>query len=77
MNVIQEITSQTSAGTSATAESIGHLSEMASDLRDYVAGFKQPEEMSLTVSGTGEMPAVGRRRTSKNKIKTLDVSGEL
>jgi twitching motility protein PilJ len=42
MNVIQEITSQTSAGTSATAESIGHLAEMASQLRASVSGFKLP-----------------------------------
>jgi len=46
MNVIQEITSQTSAGTSATAQSIGTLAEMALDLRESVAGFKLPEELS-------------------------------
>ncbi|UTA48232.1 methyl-accepting chemotaxis protein [Simiduia sp. 21SJ11W-1] len=45
MNVIQEITSQTSAGTSATAQSIGTLAEMALDLRESVAGFKLPEEL--------------------------------
>ena len=44
MNVIQEITSQTSAGTGATANSIGNLAEMALDLRESVAGFKLPEE---------------------------------
>ena len=44
MNVIQEITTQTSAGTSATAQSIGNLAEMALDLRNSVAGFKLPEE---------------------------------
>lgn len=43
MNVIQEITSQTSAGTTATAESIGNLAEMANQLRESVAGFKLPE----------------------------------
>lgn len=46
MNVIQEITSQTSAGTNATAQSIGKLAAMASALRDSVAGFKLPESMS-------------------------------
>jgi twitching motility protein PilJ len=46
MNVIQEITTQTSAGTSATAQSIGNLAEMALDLRESVAGFKLPEEDS-------------------------------
>src|SRR5690606_41661872 len=44
MNVIQEITPQTSAATSATAQSIGNLAEMALDLRESVAGFKLPEE---------------------------------
>ncbi|PID43744.1 MAG: chemotaxis protein [Proteobacteria bacterium] len=44
MNVIQEITSQTSAGTNATARSIGNLAEMANQLRNSVAGFKLPEE---------------------------------
>ncbi len=45
MNVIQEITSQTSAGTTATAKSIGNLAEMAAELRNSVAGFKLPEYM--------------------------------
>lgn len=43
MNVIQEITSQTSSGTTATAKSIGNLAEMANQLRESVAGFKLPE----------------------------------
>ncbi|WP_203142167.1 methyl-accepting chemotaxis protein [Marinobacter mangrovi] len=44
MNVIQEITSQTSSGTNATAKSIGNLAEMAGELRSSVAGFTLPEE---------------------------------
>jgi len=44
MNVIQEITSQTSPGTNATAYSIGNLADMAFELRSSVAGFKLPEE---------------------------------
>ncbi len=44
MNVIQEITSQTSAGTTATAGSIGRLAELAGDMQKSVAGFKLPEE---------------------------------
>jgi long-subunit fatty acid transport protein len=47
MNVIQEITSQTSAGTTATAKSIGNLAEMANMLRESVAGFKLPETSGL------------------------------
>ncbi len=44
MNVIQEITQQTSAGTTATARSIGNLADMAIELRNSVAGFTLPEE---------------------------------
>jgi len=51
MNVIQEITTQTSAGTGATAQSIGNLAEMAQDLRESVAGFKLPEEETEGDSG--------------------------
>lgn len=47
MNVIQEITSQTSAGTTATAKSIGKLAELANQLRNSVAGFKLPELMNM------------------------------
>jgi len=42
MNIIQEITSQTSAGTTATAQAIGKLADMTDDLRNSVAGFKLP-----------------------------------
>jgi len=43
MNVIQEITSQTSSGTNATAKSIGNLAEMAQEMRNSVAGFRLPD----------------------------------
>ena len=46
MNVIQEITSQTSAGTTATATSIGNLAELAVQMRNSVAGFKLPETVN-------------------------------
>lgn len=42
MNVIQEITTQTSAGTQDTAASIGHLADLSNELRRSVAGFKLP-----------------------------------
>ena len=48
MNVIQEITSQTSAGTTATATAIGRLSDLASELRGSVTDFKLPEEMNIS-----------------------------
>lgn len=44
MNVIQEITTQTSEGTSQTAESIGNLADLAADLRKSVADFKLPQQ---------------------------------
>ena len=54
MNVIQEITSQTSSGTNATARSIGNLAEMASELRSSVAGFTLPEEDAVDTMDSEE-----------------------
>ena len=51
MNVIQEITSQTSAGTGATAQAIGDLADMALELRESVAGFTLPEDMEESFDG--------------------------
>ncbi|CEA04953.1 methyl-accepting chemotaxis sensory transducer [Pseudomonas saudimassiliensis] len=45
MNVIQEITSQTSAGTTATARSIGELAKLAESMRQSVDGFTLPEQV--------------------------------
>lgn len=45
MNVIQEITQQTSDGTTTTARSIGNLTGMANELKNSVAGFTLPEEV--------------------------------
>ncbi|MHC9086809.1 methyl-accepting chemotaxis protein [Luteimonas sp. RIT-PG2_3] len=42
MNTIQSITAQTSQGANHTAESIGTLAQLASDLRRSVADFKLP-----------------------------------
>lgn len=47
MNVIQQITSQTSSGSTATAESIGNLAKMASQLRRSVSGFTLPAASAL------------------------------
>ena len=52
MNVIQEITQQTSEGTEETSTSIGNLNKMAAELRKSVSGFKLPdgdEEMETVV----------------------------
>ncbi|VAW80454.1 type IV pilus biogenesis protein PilJ [hydrothermal vent metagenome] len=43
MHVIQEITTQTSAGTNETAASIGNLAKLADEMGNSVAGFKLPE----------------------------------
>ena len=61
MNVIQEITSQTSSGTNATAKSIGNLAEMASELRSSVAGFTLPEEdvVDYEEEEDSDVPVVG------------------
>ena len=42
MDVIQDITTQTSQGTRQAAESIGQLTGMAGELKKSVAGFKLP-----------------------------------
>jgi twitching motility protein PilJ len=42
MNVIQEITTQTSEGTDQTSNSIGDLANLANELKESVAGFKLP-----------------------------------
>lgn len=42
MTVIQQITSQTTSGTKATAESIGNLAKLASAMRRSVSGFTLP-----------------------------------
>ena len=47
MNVIQQITTQTSSGSTATAESIGNLAKMASQLRRSVSGFKLPAAVEV------------------------------
>jgi len=44
MNVIQEITGQTTSSTEVTASSIGELSRMANEMRESVEGFKLPEQ---------------------------------
>ena len=43
MHIIQEITTQTSAGTNETAASIGNLAALADEMAGSVAGFKLPE----------------------------------
>jgi twitching motility protein PilJ len=42
MTVIQETTTQTTSGTAATAQSMGNLAKMASEMRRTVSGFTLP-----------------------------------
>ncbi|RZA06414.1 MAG: methyl-accepting chemotaxis protein [Moraxellaceae bacterium] len=44
MNIIHDITSQTTTGTINTAKSVGDLAEMAVELRASVSDFKLPED---------------------------------
>ena len=50
MNVIQDITSQTLAGTSNTARNVGELAELAVELRNSVSGFRLPDGLITPVS---------------------------
>ena len=49
MNVIQEITMQTSDGASNTASWVGKLKNLAQELKRSVAGFKLPQTIEETV----------------------------
>ena len=47
MNIIQDITSQTTRGSQTTADSVGVLAENAIELREFVAGFKLPSSFTI------------------------------
>jgi len=49
MTIIQEITTQTSAGTNETAASIDRLAELANELKKSVAGFTLPEDAQRAI----------------------------
>jgi twitching motility protein PilJ len=49
MNVIQDISSQTLIGTTSTAESIGELADMATELSESVSDFTLPEGMNSEI----------------------------
>ncbi|EGG93635.1 putative methyl-accepting chemotaxis sensory transducer [gamma proteobacterium IMCC1989] len=78
MNVIQEITSQTSAGTGATAHAIGDLADMALELREFVAGFKLPDEMNTAIPFNEEKAArdqAAQPPMVSNNASTLSTTG--
>jgi twitching motility protein PilJ len=43
MNVLREVSVQTAEATGATSASIGKLADLATQLRNSVAGFRLPE----------------------------------
>ncbi len=49
MTIIQEITTQTSAGTNETAGNIERLAELANELKKSVEGFTLPENAQLAI----------------------------
>ncbi|MEN8219930.1 MAG: methyl-accepting chemotaxis protein [Pseudomonadota bacterium] len=49
MTIIQEITTQTSAGTNETAAAIERLAELANELKKSVMGFTLPEDAQLAI----------------------------
>ncbi len=57
MNVIQDITSQTTLGTKNTAESVGELAENATELREFVAGFKLPASFAVGTTAAADFSA--------------------
>jgi twitching motility protein PilJ len=73
MNVIQEITLQTSSGTTETASSIGTLAEMAVQLRTSVEGFKLPEDDSAFDQLSSHEPVAYQQ---KNELAAFDSSTE-
>ncbi|WNO09358.1 methyl-accepting chemotaxis protein [Teredinibacter sp. KSP-S5-2] len=77
MNVIQEITSQTSAGTTATATAIGNLSDMASELRGSVQDFKLPDEMGDEDSEDRELSSDTTEFSTEDLIQEEEYAAQL
>ena len=75
MNVIQEFTSQTSAGTSATANAIGRLAQMAIELHESVAGFKLPEEVNSGHTKRATFGSGGGHNAGAAKVAVATAAG--
>lgn len=58
MNVIQDITTQTTGATKNTATSIGELAEMAVELREFVTGFKLPANLTRQAAVAASGPTL-------------------
>ena len=76
MQVIQEITSQTHEGTTATAENVGKLAALGTELRKSVAGFKLPgKDQDQTVVMSSEEVHEGGEFESAPAVEDSDWSG--
>ncbi|MCP1728410.1 twitching motility protein PilJ [Natronospira proteinivora] len=79
MQVIQEITSQTHEGTTATADNIGKLAALATELRKSVAGFKLPgkeENQTVVMSSGDHSPESGLDTLAQEDSVDLEDSGQ-
>ncbi len=78
MNIIQEITSQTSSGVTATASSIGNLADMAKEMRSTVAGFTLPEDEQLVSVAVNNVEVISEDDETlirSDEVFTSDDSG--
>ena len=84
---LQQINSQTAAGTNATMASIKELAQLAADLRRSVAGFRLPAGGPDGARGRGAVaareagtsaagPADCARRTDEVSVKRLRLAGK-
>jgi twitching motility protein PilJ len=71
MNVIQEITLQTTEGTNETATAIGNLTMLAEALRESVAGFKLPAEQQAEIDMVLDSVAMDRTAPGQDDVADL------
>lgn len=74
MNRIQEVTSQTASGTLATAASIGHMADMASEMAETVAGFKLPASEVSTAAPVAAQTVAAPSTSAPSEPSSLDVN---
>jgi twitching motility protein PilJ len=75
MQVLREISSQTSDSTTATSASIGKLAELAAQLRKSVTGFRLPEGAVTSTSGEYPAPRTGDSPAANGGERMRRVSG--
>lgn len=77
MQVIQDITSQTLAGTQNTATSTGELAELAISLRESVSGFKLPAANDDAIAKESGNPDLVPEEDSAQESSTQDANEEI